>query len=422
MQKFFYYFVGIIFVFLLGLMLYLAQFADEPLDDFSDLEPTLTEVPREKNGFQTILATSDALEASSNFTDVEAIEECTTEEIELFEKFYTSNKVDFEALHEAIASEFIQEPISYDIAAEIRAINLIYVSKILTQEIKYHTAKGDLENAFKALNSQIQLGQKHLASEGGLVQHVIALAIITDTLKNQYTLLNREGFLPNHLLETPQLSEDINASFQTTMDIEWLIYSNTLDTYIDPNMTRISRVGILRPFIYQPNKTHNSLAQIHSLAKRIHAAPFAKKQSLIDELDLSIPSSSSIITSNYIGEELLTMIGSTAHQLTSSNHYSILLKNRTLHLLVALRSYSNDHGKELPKDLTELVPTYLSSIPLDPFAEKPLLYSKKNKLIWSIGSDLVDDHGVSMETLSADEKNPLKTLEFEDEPHLAIPF
>lgn len=402
-------------------MLYLANFADEPLDDFSDLEPALTEVPPEENGFKDILASLDAMESSPDFEDIDAIEKFTVDDIKLFQEFYTNNQANFASLHSAIASNFIQEAISYDMASEYHVMHLIQVSNILTIEIKFHIAKNDINNALRALNSQTQLGEKCLTAEGALVPHLVALPIVSEALENQYSLLSREQLLSRHLIPHPQLHESINNSFAMAMNIEWAIYSATLDTHIDGNINQLTQNEYLRYFMYQPNKTRNNLAEMLRLTKRIHAAPFTKKQAIIDDLDMLHHSSSSIITGNYIGEALLDLMGPVTY-FTPSNHYSIILKNRSLHLLFSLRHYSNDHGDELPDNLAELVPQYIASIPLDPFNGEPLLYSKKKKLIWSVGSDLKDNLGVSVETLSTGELDPLESLTFEDEPHLEIPF
>jgi len=45
--------------------------------------------------------------------------------------------------------------------------------------------------------------------------------------------------------------------------------------------------------------------------------------------------------------------------------------------------------------LTELVPTYITAVPEDPFTERPLLYKRDgvNAAVYSIGRDMNDDQG-----------------------------
>jgi hypothetical protein len=64
---------------------------------------------------------------------------------------------------------------------------------------------------------------------------------------------------------------------------------------------------------------------------------------------------------------------------------------------VAMTRYRLDHGT-LPARLSELVPAYMDSIPIDPFDGKPLRLVIKNGdwIIYSVGPDGVDDGGVGM--------------------------
>jgi hypothetical protein len=69
--------------------------------------------------------------------------------------------------------------------------------------------------------------------------------------------------------------------------------------------------------------------------------------------------------------------------------------NRMLEIQFALRAYYLEHGK-YPASLTELAPSYLPSIPADPFAETGTFQYKVKPggyLLYSIGPDGVDDGG-----------------------------
>ena len=66
-------------------------------------------------------------------------------------------------------------------------------------------------------------------------------------------------------------------------------------------------------------------------------------------------------------------------------------------LLLALRLYKMQHGS-LPKSLDALVPDYLPAIPRDMFDGKPLRYLPDKSLIYSIGEDLTDDGGKTVES------------------------
>jgi len=61
-------------------------------------------------------------------------------------------------------------------------------------------------------------------------------------------------------------------------------------------------------------------------------------------------------------------------------------------ILIALKCHKMKTGK-LPGTLDALVPDYIDKIPSDDFDGKPMRYSPKKKLIYSVGEDMKDDGG-----------------------------
>lgn len=72
--------------------------------------------------------------------------------------------------------------------------------------------------------------------------------------------------------------------------------------------------------------------------------------------------------------------------------YHIQAWKVALQLKIALRLYELKHG-ELPDDLAALVPEYLKAVPQDPYDGQTFRYSKAEKKVWSVGSDLIDQGG-----------------------------
>ncbi len=66
--------------------------------------------------------------------------------------------------------------------------------------------------------------------------------------------------------------------------------------------------------------------------------------------------------------------------------------NGATQTLIALKEFSQDNGA-LPISLTQLVPIYLPSVPLDPYDGKAIKYSAEKKIVYSVGSDHVDNGG-----------------------------
>jgi hypothetical protein len=69
---------------------------------------------------------------------------------------------------------------------------------------------------------------------------------------------------------------------------------------------------------------------------------------------------------------------------------------RVAQAVLAVERFRLSHGGVLPSSLEELVPTYLSSVPADPYDGKPLRFKRSDSsyVIYSIGSDGTDNGGI----------------------------
>jgi len=67
---------------------------------------------------------------------------------------------------------------------------------------------------------------------------------------------------------------------------------------------------------------------------------------------------------------------------------------RLLQTDLALRLYKNDHGS-WPHNLEQLVPDYLSKLPIDPHSDRPFIYhpSSDGFVLYSVGQDRIDNGG-----------------------------
>jgi hypothetical protein len=74
--------------------------------------------------------------------------------------------------------------------------------------------------------------------------------------------------------------------------------------------------------------------------------------------------------------------------------------SRIVQTLIAVERFQRREGR-FPNDLTELVPAYLTSIPVDPSDGKPLRFvaSESECKVYSIGRNRVDDGGQSADQL-----------------------
>ena len=72
----------------------------------------------------------------------------------------------------------------------------------------------------------------------------------------------------------------------------------------------------------------------------------------------------------------------------------VATKCRAMHLMVAIVAYEEAQGV-LPAELAQLVPTYLSELPVDPFDGQLLRYDPERRRVWGVGADGIDSGGTS---------------------------
>ncbi len=83
--------------------------------------------------------------------------------------------------------------------------------------------------------------------------------------------------------------------------------------------------------------------------------------------------------------------------LTNMERFPLTMTVRKLCITaIAIRRYQLDHANAAPSSLADLVPAYLSAVPLDPMDGKPLRYTTTGPgdyVLYSVGKDGVDDGG-----------------------------
>lgn len=81
-------------------------------------------------------------------------------------------------------------------------------------------------------------------------------------------------------------------------------------------------------------------------------------------------------------------------------------QNRMLQLTAALRLYWVKKRK-FPMRLEELVPDYIKKIPIDPYSGDCLHYDPMRQMIWSVGSDFINENGNSGVGCSKEYEEPV---------------
>jgi hypothetical protein len=276
--------------------------------------------------------------------------------------------------------------------------------QLLTAEALFDASKGDTEKALEALRAAGAVSDS-LAAEPLLISQLVRIACWAIICKRSELLLNG-ATLSDQQLNTLQTlfqnAEKPNAMLRglagerasglaVFMGSEERIhlFSNTTSSS-PPLKDRLRNslfIGLLKSTgILQKDKAF----YLDVMATNVAAAeaPFPERLALAQQANAAVlsPPSRFMIFSRI----LLPALGKAVQR--DADHTARI---RTTQTAIAIECYRRAHHGELPSDLNELVPTYLPSLPRDPFDGEPLRFKRRTSgyVVYSIGRDLRDDGG-----------------------------
>jgi len=100
-----------------------------------------------------------------------------------------------------------------------------------------------------------------------------------------------------------------------------------------------------------------------------------------------------MLSGNYVGKSIYYMLMPSVRKIQASKCRENCLIAAT-QIMIALKCYSIEHG-DLPNTLDELVPDYFDALPVDDFDGKPMKYSKEQRVVYAVGTDLADNGGIA---------------------------
>ncbi len=113
------------------------------------------------------------------------------------------------------------------------------------------------------------------------------------------------------------------------------------------------------------------------------------------------------LSGNVVGEVMVNWLAFSENILVRKCEENVAVS--ATQAILALKCYKMKYG-QLPKSLTDLVPEFLSAIPLDDFDGKPLRYSVEKKIVYSVGADLIDSGGQETNSAGKSLDIPFKIL------------
>ncbi|MCX7765739.1 MAG: hypothetical protein N2246_03420 [Candidatus Sumerlaeia bacterium] len=162
-------------------------------------------------------------------------------------------------------------------------------------------------------------------------------------------------------------------------------------------------------YFFKPNKTKRIIGERYRTFINSISYPFAKMKITEDPSFYgSSPNFLFMLRENSIGKYFYNISVPKFKRMLLSKCNEDFRVSATA-TLMALKAYKIKTGT-LPVTLDQLVPEYLSAVPVDPFDGKPLRYSPDKRIIYAVGADLVDSGGNI--TGKQDDAEPTVIIEF----------
>lgn len=268
----------------------------------------------------------------------------------------------------------------------------------------------DKEAIEEALNP-VRIGQKIQESQPVTVEYLLAMGMKNVGLETVQKILVSSNLASNYLLPYAQSfnqyynNEDgLIAVYKgiyhsTSWSIDDIVHEvasqrkEALSFFVgkEASGNLANRFWTKRDYYFQPNKTKLLFAEYTRAMMEDAWKPCGDMQATERLKPTLLTPEESVFTENAIGKHVygLGIIGLGAVPDYKCKDDLLVAATQAL---IAIKAYKTDINN-YPLSLNELVPRYLSTIPLDPYDGKTLKYSAEKKIIYSVGRDLIDAGG-----------------------------
>ncbi|MEZ5304484.1 MAG: hypothetical protein R3F11_28140 [Verrucomicrobiales bacterium] len=404
---------------------------DESPGDYSDLEITIQPVPDEENGVVVMRKLGDALD----WLDDPITAPIQNDEWETYsdavrglmppsadwEKAVAADilakaKPAFTLMDEALAKpSWLADPAPTSSDASGLFIQLTDLSRLKRIEAKALAHAGDRREALRPVEGSLELAM--LLSESpcnflgqlvATVDYSIAITTLHELLAATECNADETRDLARRLI-TYRIAE---GALGRSLQVEFQCMKESM---LDPSiaMSGSDRDSWLGRFFYKPNATRNLYALLYSEQRRNYSLPIAHRATpSFDQLREGLRHPVfKFLESNISGREAALHSIDLAMFHVSDNWLAARQRFELLIALAAIKEWQAAHGGELPDSLSDLVPGIIDAVPTDFFSGEPVRYSKADALIWSVGTDGIDDGG-DPSVVGFDNKGELSLLIF----------
>ena len=310
-----------------------------------------------------------------------------------------------------------KEPEKSDFTLPILSFNeLENIVKLNLIEAAYFFNQGKEKKAFEQSLKVVRLGQMlEEAPLPGFMDYLVGTIIKEMGFQRIRVMLKDTNLSSGELKkyvegfnEFTKKGEGLTKMFKA----EYIAFSNAKAKAMDPYFTGRSPAKELKEglreldieevpvevepiaglnFFYKPNQTQRLFAEHYRVDIDNDTKDYYNQLKSPIIHSYSFFPSERLYVENFMGKVFYNIIAVSMTGVFGVKH-SQDFSLKTTQLLTAIKAYKVENGR-LPFNLEELVPDYISEVPKDPFDGKPIRYSAERKIIYSVGSDLIDSGG-----------------------------
>jgi hypothetical protein len=308
--------------------------------------------------------------------------------------YLRDNQKSLESLHKAGTLKYCRYPINISSGQYPQLLNMEKMVRLLCVEAAIHAENGDNQASVKSLICGLNIAD-FLFDVPFSIWQIGRMAYLERNIETLEHIINSIDFTDEQLA---QLSKAI-ADKQRISGISYGLSGELCSA--------ISRFEVFKGFNFLTNanmslserlfySVYRSVGLIESdgiiyldiTSKFIEAGklPFEKRLEAAKQIQTEID--------NISGIHMVLKTTVPNHTEYLSRELSNISELRAAQAALAVQRYRLKNGK-LPESLSNLVPEFLESVPLDPFDGKELRYKKLDSgfVVYSIDKDLIDDGG-----------------------------
>ena len=262
-------------------------------------------------------------------------------------------------------------------------------SRLLAFDAVMRARKGDMPEAIDDLNALFRLCHS-LDNEPFLICQFERMNIETLIVTSLGHVLNSAQLTDAQLVQLSQAFRDVARS--TGMDRAMAAdLCVGIDTFQSVEKTRGSEYAVAYLFKFSGlyNRDYDLFLRTMSENLELTSTPFPAKLDAATAIDRRV----SQATSNRVyilSHGLLPAAAS-----VSVKECAVIARLNLIQTVLAIERFRLANQNRLPEKLSELAPSFLPSVPMDPFDGKSLRYKKlpKGYMVYSVGEDRKDDGG-----------------------------